>query len=273
MGEKTETDRANALDSIAHLARSENRITVLESLTEGPYGPTELAEITEASRPTLGRILKEFEERGWAERTPDGYHTTPAGRHVAEEFRTHMEAVQTIQRLGDAVDWIPTDEHPIGLHHFSEAKLQFPGGDDPVETTDYVVELLEDASTWYALTHLVAPELKLDVMLEGVDSGRLDSKLILTTDLIEYLRNKPARRDWLRKYVEAGAEVYRYGKPLPCNLLIIDDLVMLGKTNPETGHPYRSIMAEDQTVRSWAETVIDHYRRKATAIEPDSFPR
>lgn len=273
MESEAETNRATALNAIAHLARSEHRITVLESLIEGPHGPTELAELTDASRPTLGRILKEFEEREWAARTPDGYHATPAGRHVTEEFRTHMEAMQTIQRLGDAVDWIPTDEHPIGLHHFSDATLQFPGGDDPVETTDYVAELLEDASTWYALTHLVAPELKLDVMLEGVASGRLDSKLVLAAELIEYLTNKPARRDWLRKYVEAGAEVFQLGEPLPCNLLIIDELVLIGKTDPETGHPYRSIMTEDETVRSWAERVIDHYQTKATAIEPESFPR
>lgn len=271
MGRETETNRPDALGAIAHLARSDNRITVLESLTEGPYGPTELAEITDASRPTLGRILTEFEKREWAERTPDGYRVTPAGRHVASEFRTHMGAMEAIQRLGDAVDWIPTEEHPIGLHHFREATLQFPGGDDPVETTDYVAGLLEDASTWYALTHLVAPELKLDVMLEGVRSGRLDSKLVLAADLIEYLADKPARRDWLRNYVDAGAAVYRYGEPLPCNLLVIDDLVLIGKTHPEGGHPYRAITTENEAVRSWAESVIDHYGSAAKPIEPDTL--
>jgi ribosomal protein S19E (S16A) len=45
-----------------------------------------LTDVTDASRPTLGRILHEFEERGWTERTDDGYVTTAAGEHVVAEF-------------------------------------------------------------------------------------------------------------------------------------------------------------------------------------------
>lgn len=263
--------RPEAIGAIAHLARSENRISILELLTEGSYEPSELVERTGASRPTLGRILAEFEDRGWAGRTTDGYEATPAGDRVASEFRSLIGSMETIERLGDAVDWIPTDELHVGLHHFNDATLGPPGGDDPVESTDYVADLLRDASRWDGITHLVAPELKLDVMLEGVRSGRLESNLVLTTDLVEYLRSKPERREWLRAFVEAGANVYRYGRGIPCNLLVIDDLVLITESYPESGHPYTSISTENEAVRSWAGELIDRYRADAEAVEPDAL--
>jgi hypothetical protein len=61
-----------ALEDIAYLCRSANRVTILDALTEGPYSRRELANQTDASRTTLDRIVNELEERRWVERTTEG---------------------------------------------------------------------------------------------------------------------------------------------------------------------------------------------------------
>lgn len=55
----------SALEEVEFLARSPNRITVLDTLTEGPIERYDLEEITGVTRAKLGRILDDFEERGW----------------------------------------------------------------------------------------------------------------------------------------------------------------------------------------------------------------
>ena len=49
-----------ALDDIAFLARSVNRVEVLETLSSGPHNRAELQEATDISRPTVGRIVNNF---------------------------------------------------------------------------------------------------------------------------------------------------------------------------------------------------------------------
>lgn len=53
------------LGDIEFLARSEHRLTVLETLPEEGLTPNELKEETGIPRATIGRILGNFEERGW----------------------------------------------------------------------------------------------------------------------------------------------------------------------------------------------------------------
>ena len=54
-----------ALDDVDFLTRSEHRVTVLETLADEPHEYTELKDLTGVSRVTLGRLLAQFEEKGW----------------------------------------------------------------------------------------------------------------------------------------------------------------------------------------------------------------
>lgn len=270
MSDPTGARSADALEDIAYLTRSGNRVAVLDSLATGPHTPSELTDVTDASRPTLGRILNEFEERGWTERTDDGYVATPTGEHVVTEFSPFARAMTAIRRLGDAVSWLPSDELTIGLHHFHDATVRRPDRYDPMDTVDVVTERLWEATEFHVLTHLVAPEPKQKAMLDGVTSGRLDTKIVLTDDLVSYLRDVPKRAAWAREFVAEGARVYRYDDSIPCNLFVIDDTVLVGESHPESGHPYALIESENETVRAWACDLIESYRADADRIVPGS---
>lgn len=264
-------DRAAAIEDIAYLARSPTRLDALAALTTGTHSPSELTAHTDASRPTLGRVLSEFEERGWAERTDDGYEATPAGETAVDAFDPFVERIRAIRQLGDAVGWLPTEELSIGLEHFADATVHRPDRSDPVQVSDFVTDQVRAADRFHCITHLSVTNTLGEAMLEGVAAGQLDACHVITDDLVDYLRDHGTRREWMRSYLDAGADMYRHDERIPCNLFVFDDLVILGKSYPETVHPYAGIYTEDPTVRSWALDLVARYREDGLRLEPDDF--
>lgn len=259
----------SAIEEIAYLARSRHRATILEHLAEGRFEPSELEEVTEASRTTLGRILGELEDRGWVERTDSGYVATPTGEAIVSKFNPFSDAMQAILRLGDAVEWIPQAEFPIELRHFRNATVQALGQDDPVKAHEFVTEVLRGATSWRVITNLMAPTSKREVMLQGVRTDRLEAVNVYSMELTDRLLADPDRQAWLRNYVDAGATIARYDGRIPCNMFVIDELTIIGDSNQETGNPYTAIVTDNDAVRTWAVELIDDILNASQPITTD----
>lgn len=263
-----------ALEDIAYLSRSDNRLLVLTALTEGPHTRRELEEVTGVSRATVGRIVNEFEERNWAERTTDGdYVATSTGHHIATQFIPFAESIEAIRRLGEALEWLPTDELSIGLCHFRDTIVRRPEQDDPMEIIDYFTDLIRDASEFRTLTHFAPTEAFAETMRDRLATNRLTATYVLTSELVEYLRDHRDRRDRWRDCLEAGADVYRYRGHIPCNLFIIDQKVLIKKSGPESVQESYAvpIESENEAVRSWAHELIDRYQEHADQLDIETF--
>lgn len=265
---------ADALADVDYLSRSANRVAVLDALTEGAATRRKLAEETGVSRATLDRIVNEFEERGWAERTTDGeYVATAAGAHVARAFRPFVESVAAVDRLGAAVEWLPTDELDIGLHEFSDATVRRPKNDDPAETVEFVVDLLRESGQFRSLTHLFPPGLFARVMREEVRAGDLDVESVATGAVVDHIRDSADRRDRWRDVLADGGELFRCEPPIPCNLMVFDGTVLIkrsdaGPIDDAYGVP---IVSESEAVAAWAHGVIDRHRAEGTPVEASEF--
>ena len=263
-----------ALEDVAYLSRSANRVKILAALTRGPYSRRDLAELTGASRTTLDRIVNELEERSWAKRTTDGdYTATPAGNHLMAQLTPFIESVEAIRRLDEAVAWLPADELSIGLHHFSDALVLRPEQDDPMETVDYFTDLIRDTAEFRVLTHLAPPAPLSRAMRDRITTGELNAEYVLTDELIDYLRGQPERRGRWRDILEGDADVVRGKGPIPCNVWIFDDIVLIKKSGPEPiedsyGVPIKS---ENEAVRSWAHDLIERCRANATCVDAKTF--
>ena len=270
MPNRSEVTSTEALEDIAYLSRSPNRVMILDALTREAHSRRDLAGQTETSRTTLDRIVNELEERGWVQRTTDGdYVGTPTGKHLMAQVRPFIDSVEAIRRLDEAVAWLPTDELSIGLHHFSDALVLRPEQDDPMETVDYFVNLIRDTAEFYVLTHLAPPAPLARAMRDRIVTGRLSAEYVLTDELINYLRDQPQRREHWRDIIDGGADVYQGQGPIPCNLWIFDDIVLIKKSGPEPiqdsyGVP---IQSENETVRSWAHDLIDRCRADAARVD------
>jgi predicted transcriptional regulator/Tfp pilus assembly protein PilF len=79
------TDANEAVDLVAR------RLGVLTALMDGAKGVTELAEVTDSSRSTANRAVRELEEAGLVERADGGYAVTLAGRLLTERYLRFRE--------------------------------------------------------------------------------------------------------------------------------------------------------------------------------------
>lgn len=263
-----------ALADIAYLCRSANRVMILDALTEGPYSRRELTNRTDASRTTLDRIVNELEARRWAERTTDGtYVATARGKHLMRRFRPFLEAVEALQRLDGAITWLPIDELSVNLEHFNDAVVRHPEADDPIDTIDFMNDLLKNASEFSLLVHLAPPETHGETLYDQVVSGQMTMDGVITDDLFDYLSSQPERADRWSALIDAGTELYLHEGPLPCNLWIFDETVLIKKSGPgpikeSYGVP---IVSENSAVRSWAHELIDEWEADGRRIGSEAF--
>jgi len=76
---------ADPFEEISFLTRSENRVGVLGTLSEGAYTERELVDETGISKVTVGRITEDFLDRGWVRETEEGYEATRFGDLLTED--------------------------------------------------------------------------------------------------------------------------------------------------------------------------------------------
>lgn len=254
---------------IAYLARSGNRVEILEALVAGPRSPRELAAETAASRSTLGRILTELEERGWAERTTGGeYGATAVGEFAAAEFGPVVGSMAALRTLGEAVAWLPREELTVGLHRFSDATVSRPESNCPMAPDTRLVALIREASEFRCLVR-IAPSLAFErVMRDAVVDGDLRTEHVLTTSELDYLNRDPERRRRWREYLEAGADVFRYDGTIPCNLFVVDERVLVTDREPEV---CAFIETTDGAVRQWGCELVGRYRADAERLDAGAF--
>lgn len=270
MGEEQDAVPTKPLADIAFLARSANRVRLLDTLSAEPYRRSTLTEVTDTPSTTIGRILNEFEEKGWVERASDGtYRATARGALVIDEFIPLVEAMETIQSLGEAADWLPSDELTIGTRHFSDATVLRSPPHAPLKTVEYLADLVRDASTFRVLTFLAPPSPVGNAMQEGTVNGELKMDLVLAGNLAEFLRDEHDQPpDW-QEIVEAGARVYRYGGQIPCHLFIVDDKVLIMATEPEGQRAV--IDSDNDTVLTSVNELLDDYREESEQVDEQFF--
>lgn len=261
-----------ALGDIAYVSRSGSRVMILDTIATEPYSRSELEEATGISRTTVGRIINEFEERGWARRTTDGeYVATPPGERIIIEFKPFVQSVQVIRNLGNLVAWLPINEVPIDLRHFSDATIHRPDPADPLSTVTEFNTRLEGVSEFQCLVRIAPPIPFERAMRNGVVNRDMETKHVITEEEFDYLLAHPERLPRWREYVEGGADLYRYDGQIPCNLFVFDDVVLISNTTSKYGQPHVAIESFNEEVLSWAQGVIEKYRREAERLDSTSF--
>lgn len=258
-----------ALEDIAYLTRSKNRAEILALLATESRTRRELEDMTDIPRTTLDRIVNEFEDRDWVTRAPDGdYVATPIGERVATESTNFIGAIQAIRTLGDAVAWLPNDELTIGLHHFKDAIVRRPKPNAVSAPSTFATKLMQEATEFACLVN-TPPSLGFeDAMVNGVLDGRLTTNHVITDDELAALQQDVDRASRWKGYVEAGANLYCYEGRIPCNLLVIDDTVIILDRQPEAAE---GIESRNSVVRSWAQEMIGEYRDDAERLDAAIF--
>lgn len=261
-------DLDQPLDDIAFLARSNHRIDVLGELVDGDRTRRELREATGVSRPTLGRMLAGFEERGWVREVGREYSLTPLGSTVAGEFADLMATVETTQQLRDLAPALPLASMDFDLRCLAGADITTPSSTDATAHMRRESQLLAESDEIRFLCNQAQPETVeryRDWVVE--EGGSLEA--VIAGDAIDAASDDPSMAAHVGDLVTApGATIYRYDGPVSVMLGTYDDLAGIVPLD-DSGMPTAFIESDHDAVRSWVRDTIAARRAEAVEVTPE----
>ncbi len=261
----------SALSEIEFLALSSNRVAVLEALSAEPHTRGELAEATDASQPTLGRVLRDFEERRWVARTGDGYEATATGRLVAGGLTDLLAIMETEAKLRPVMEWLPTDAMAFDLKRLRDATITVPSRTRPSAPLQRALAMLRDADRVRICSHAFN-EQSLEVIREQVTEGTQTFEGVFSREAIDALAGDAALRRRLRKLVASPNATIRVSTDgIPIAITIGDDRVHLMLRDDE-GVLQAAIDTDDPEVVSWARSLHADHWEASEPLDPGELP-
>ena len=260
----------SALDEIEFLALSSNRVTVLDTLRDDSYTRQELEEQLSASQPTLGRILRDLQERGWISYDGRRYTTTATGQLIAEEFIDLLETVETELKLRGIVEWLPTDAMEFDLRHLADATITTPSQTKPGAPVQRVLELLH-RSTHVQLFSYAFNEQSLGVIREQVLAGTQTFEGVLSKDALDMIAHDSALQGQLRDLIESdNAEIRLYDGEIPFAVTITDDVTHL-LLRDRDDFLRAALDTDDEAVLSWARGKHEEYWHRSSPVDTETI--
>ena len=261
----------SSLTDIEFLVRSPYRVAVLDALTAGPRNRDELRELTDASSPTLGRILSSFERRDWIVRTGQEYELLALGSFVAEGVLDLLARMETARKLRDVVRWLPTDTLGFDLDCLTDATVTLPSRSDPLAPMRRANELERTARRSRVLTHAL-PSPCLDAHWEAISTGVHRFDAVLTPGVVATMAQPAHAPQFADVLCSQQSTVFVCDEDVPTVVGINDGVVYVG-VDDRNGAPIALIETDDETVRSWAEDTFESYRRTSSLLTLDRFMR
>lgn len=263
------------LDDIAFLARSNNRIAVLDELARGDRPRRELREATGVSRATLGRILEGFETRGWVVSTGSGngndYSLTPIGAVVVEAFTDTMATIETVQKLRDLAPQIPFDELGLDPRDLADVEITTPSPTDATAHARRERELLARTDSLEFLCNQAQPETVEQYRDWAVQRNR-ELEAIIAGDAIDAAMADESMAAVLDDMLSAdGVTIHRYDGPISVMLGRFDDTASIVPLD-DSGVPCAFIESTDDTVLAAVADTMERYRERAEPAQATEQP-
>lgn len=257
-------DIDQSLDVLSFHARSANRVRTLNVLANGATDRRSLEETLGISRPTLSRILDDFESYGWATREGHHFEATQLGAYVNEEFLRIIDRFKLVDRLRSVARWFPEEGYGFDLLALSTAEIVQPSKEDAMATMSHIANSVENADRVRSLSYSMLPYEKV------VEDGQ-SFEAIFEPAAIEVMMGNPKMRTWAFEMLTAGAaSICRHEAEIPYVIVITDRRTNLCLSGDD-GSPRAVIDTDDSRVREWAEDVFEFYRDEATPLDPVSF--
>lgn len=256
-----------ALEDIAFLARSENRVAIFRALADRPRDRRELETETGVSRSTLGRALGDLEERGWIERDGRTYETTTAGELVLDRFVPLFETMAGLRTLGTAIELLPVEDISLDIRHLADAKVVTATEFQPTKPMDYSLDRQRDANQLCAVVRTIPP-VALAATHEMVTSGQLDATFVLDSAYVDTLSPAGELQAQWSDMATGPATIRCHEGPIPYVLLAIDETVHLWPCDDE-GDTWGLLESENDSVLAWAEGTIADYLDEAQSLETE----
>lgn len=263
----------DAFEAISFLTRSENRVAVLRTLGEGPYTERELVAETGVTDVTVGRVLEDFEDRGWATETGDGYRRTRLGDVLAEDYARLRESMDLVCRLGPVRELLPTEEMPFDLRLLGEGLVSDPETFDALGAVDRWKQLVRQSDRVVGTAGSPTAKTAIAEPFHDaiVDSG-VTFEAVVSTGYYETATADPDRRRLAREVVEAGAGLYLAEgvDDFTTELAAFDDIATMTAYD-DAGNLRAGIETPAGPVLEWILDTHERLREDARRLTPEDF--
>lgn len=256
------------LDDVEFLARSDHRTTALGALARRPRNRTELRELTGVSASTIGRTLRELENRSWIRRVDGEYEATPLGAYVATGMGELIERIETERKLRDVWRWLPAEAEGFSVEMVSDAVVTAAAADDPYRPVNRFVSLLRETERFrfvgvdVALLEPCRDELR-DRIVDGMRAEIIDPPSVAKYVLSTYPEH-------CSDPLESGNLTVRVHDDLPVyGLSVFDDRIGISCYHPYNGTVQVLIDTDTPETCAWAESIYESYRREARPLAPE----
>ena len=271
--ESSATDRldADAVETVQFLTRAESRLAIMRELVDADtLSQRALRAAIDASRTTVARSLRSLQDRGWVERTDDGFRLTTTGELIAAAVVDLLDTVATTIQLSDFLRYVPTDEFDTDLLTTADVTVTTPTDADPYAPARKQTEIVHRADRLRVL--LPATDLESTrAVTEAVTENRLELETVISPS-VESTFETPEFASLIREGMSTGrSAVFVSPTELPYYIgLADDDHVQIGVADDE-GIPRALLETTDDDVRRWADGVYSEYRAAAEPIQADDF--
>ena len=253
------------LEDIEFLARSEHRVTALDALAERPRERSDLLEITGVSSSTIGRTLREFEDRRWITKDGHLYEATQLGAFVASGMRDLVDRIETERKLREVWQWLPAEASGFTIEMGSGAVVTVADASDPYRPVNRFLSLLRETERFRFAGFdiaLLAP-CKSELCRRIVDG--MDAEIIDPPSVITYIRSSCPEE--FSETLESGNLTLQVHDDLPAfGLGLFDDRICIVGYDPESGTVRVSIDTDNPEAREWAESIYQSYRRETPTL-------
>lgn len=252
------------LDDIRFIADSRHRVVAMSELVDGPRSRADLRGVTGASSATVGRLLGDFERRGWL--TPDGtqYALTPLGRFVAEEFADFYTKLQVARDLRELLSDLPLDVMGFGIECLADASVTRSTPDNPLAMASRIREYEHDSAESLSLTDFF-PEPCIDGRHDAVVNGSQTFEAVFSPGVIEAAMASPSAEKFVELVTAEGSSVSVYDGEIEPPVLLNDGLACLVVRNDQKTS-VGLIETDDERVVSWVRDRFEAHRDAATPV-------
>lgn len=258
---------------ISFLTRSENRVTVLETLAEAAHTERELVEATGISDVTVGRVLDDFEERGWIRETDGGYRTTKEGDLLAGDYRRLADSMNVAARIGPVREYLPVEEMDFDFRHLADARISDPETFAPLRAVDRWKRLIRDSDRVVGVAPVTsATTVVAEPFHEEVVENGMAFEVVVSTEYYETAGARPELRRLLREQLRAGMEMFladEADEPLPF-VATFDDLAAISGYD-EAGTLRVGIETHADPVHEWIHDTYRTYRDGGRRLTVEDF--
>ena len=258
-----------ALDDIAFLANSDNRVAVFEELVEGPEERDEIVDQVDASRVTIARILRELEAREWITRSGQESTVTPLGEWAYEEFTRLVDEMEAQNRLREAMQWLPPDLLTFDVRCLRDAELILVDETDATALIRRIIDFHRSGDRIRGIARESAPALiENQWELTVQEDARIE--LVITPEIVETIQDhRPTARRFREILTEENAD-YFVSEEIPISVGIVNGTVGINLTD-EQGALKGGLKTDNDTVHAWAVDLFQNCRRDARPIGPDAI--